>query len=72
MAVRCFTSEISDQNDRYAKLHTYIIGKQAKMFVEFEYQPQGICVNRYWYTIIKMEWIDGVTLDQEFEKCVNN
>lgn len=36
--------------------------------VPFEYQPQGICVAESRFPILKMEWVEGVTLDRYIEQ----
>jgi hypothetical protein len=72
-AVRCFTSQISDHQDRYARLHLHIdnIGnKSLPMLAAFEYQPNGMRVNGAWYPIVKMEWVNGEKLDEHVEKLV--
>lgn len=72
-AIKCFTSQISDHQDRYARLHLHIdkIGnKSLPMLAAFEYQPNGIRVNGGWYPIVKMEWVNGEKLDEHVEKLV--
>lgn len=72
-AIKCFTSQISDHQDRYARLHLHIdkIGnKNLPMLAAFEYQPNGMRVNGAWYPIVKMEWVNGDKLDEHVEKLV--
>ena len=72
-AIKCFTSQISDHQDRYARLHLHIdkIGnKNLPMLAAFEYQPNGMRVNGAWYPIVKMEWVNGDKLDEYVEKLV--
>lgn len=72
-AVRCFTSKVSDHQDRYARFHAHIdnIGsKSLPMLAAFEYQPNGIQVKGAWYPIVKMEWVNGDKLDEHVEKLV--
>lgn len=72
-AVRCFTSKISDQQDRYARFHAHIdnIGnKSLPMLAAFEYQPNGMRVSGAWYPIVKMEWVNGKKLDERVEELV--
>ncbi len=70
-AVRCFTSQISDQRERYAALNqTVQRAGGLSCLVGFDYQPQGISVDGSWYPIIKMEWIDGQTLDSVIDQYV--
>lgn len=67
-AVRCFTSRVSDHQERYARLHQHTNGKALSMLAAFEYQPNGIRVNGVWYPIVKMEWVNGVRLDDYIEE----
>jgi hypothetical protein len=72
-AVRCFTSQISDQQDRYNRLHMHIndIGiKNLPMLAAFEYQNNGMRVNGTWYPIVKMEWVNGEKLDKHVDKLI--
>ncbi len=64
-AVRCFTSHISDQQERYAKLNQHVQERYVPTLVDFEYQAKGMQVNGAWYPIVKMEWVDGLSLDQQ-------
>ncbi len=64
-AVRCFTSHISDQQERYAKLNQHVQERYVPTLVDFEYQAKGMQVNGTWYPIVKMEWVDGIALDQQ-------
>jgi serine/threonine protein kinase len=67
-AVRCFTREVDDQQKRYDAISSYLRAVKLPCFVEFEFIKQGILVNGQWYPILKMEWIDGETLDKYLEK----
>lgn len=68
-AVRCFTRESAELATRYEKLKEYLHQSTVPGFVRVEYQPNGIKVispgehqNRR-FPIVKMEWVDGETLD---------
>jgi hypothetical protein len=61
-AVRCFLREVSDQARRYPLLSQHLKNISLASLVDFEYQPQGILVQRQWYPIVKMAWIEGKTL----------
>jgi len=63
-AVRCFTTHHPDQEERYAAIDAYLRQHQLPCMVQFEYQPQGIRLRGQWYPILKMEWVEGQTLDQ--------
>jgi hypothetical protein len=61
-AVRCFLRQGADQQDRYALLSQYLRSVSAPGLVEFAYLAQGIRVRSQWYPVVKMEWVDGLTL----------
>jgi len=67
-AVRCFLHNIEDIRDRYAKISGYLKGNRTKHMVHFDYVNQGIRVRGNWHPVLKMEWVDGDTLDVWIEK----
>ena len=67
-AVRCFLHNIEDIRDRYSKISGYLRGNRVKHMVGFEYVSQGIKVRKDWHPVLKMEWVDGDTLDVWIEK----
>ncbi|WP_327069508.1 AarF/UbiB family protein [Kitasatospora sp. NBC_01302] len=57
---------------RYQEISDYLssfsmdeLSQQWKM--EFEYLPQGVKVDEFWYPALKMEWVEGETLLQWLE-----
>ncbi len=66
-AVRCFTAQISDQQERYAALNQHLRDQYVPTLVDFAYQQQGIQVNGVWYPMVRMEWVEGLPLDQQIE-----
>ena len=71
-AVRCFLHNIEDLRERYAKISGYLRGHKVKQMVGFEYVPEGIRVRGEWNPILKMEWVDGDTLNNYVEKNLKN
>ena len=69
-AVRCFLRPSADQRERYALLSGYLSQVRMPGLVEFAYEAQGIRVRGQWYPIVKMEWIEGVTLHTYISKHV--
>ena len=64
VAVRCFTREVKDQQERYGYLSEYLRGVRPESFVGFEYVERGIRVNGEWYPIVRMDWAEGDRLDK--------
>ncbi len=61
-AVRCFTREVRDQQERYHELSDYLLDVLPPSFVHFEYAASGIRLRGEWYPVVKMEWVDGKIL----------
>ena len=70
-AVRCFTREVKDQQNRYTQLDQYLSSARPDTFVRFQYLDQGIRVKGQWYPIVKMAWVDGERLDRFVERHLN-
>ena len=70
-AVRCFTREVKNQQERYGHLSNYLKSLEDVIpqdaFVGFEYIERGIRVRGEWYPIVKMEWAPGDRLDKFVE-----
>ncbi|HEY6195759.1 MAG TPA: hypothetical protein VI504_12020, partial [Candidatus Eisenbacteria bacterium] len=71
-AVRCFLHNIRDLRDRYAKISGYLRWHRVKQMVGFDYVPEGILVHGEWHPVLKMEWVDGDTLNVWVDKHVND
>lgn len=71
-AVRCFSTYHHDQELRYDKISQYLKDKQLSCMVGFDFLKQGIKVKGKWYPILKMEWVQGETLNRFIEKNLNN
>lgn len=62
-AVRCFMREYVDQQARYAAISAYLNQLQFPFMVRFEFISDGILIKGKWYPILKMEWIEGESLE---------
>ncbi len=67
VAVRCFTRQVKDQQQRYGHLSEYLRGVRPESFVGFEYVERGIRVKGNWYPIVRMDWAEGDRLDKFIE-----
>ncbi len=63
-AVRCFTREVKDQQSRYEQLSRYLLDVLPQAFVHFEYLEHGINFKGDWYPIVKMDWVEGESLNK--------
>lgn len=67
-AVRCFLTDVSAREERYKLISEFVMRDDLPYTVDFQYLPQGILVKGDWYPILRMEWVEGDTLDQFIEK----
>jgi serine/threonine protein kinase len=67
-AVRCFLREFPDQQKRYAAISRHLSTARLPYTVGFEFLPQGIRIRGLWYPILKMEWVQGESLNAYIEK----
>jgi hypothetical protein len=66
-AVRCFLRDLPDLQTRYSAISNHLKAVRSPYVVGFDYLQRGIQVRGQWYPILKMEWVDGVTLSRYVE-----
>ncbi|MCH8005803.1 MAG: protein kinase family protein [Planctomycetes bacterium] len=71
-AVKCFLRNIPDLHNRYAKISDHLKKCDLPYFVTFEYQEKGIRVQGKYFPLVKMQWIEGMGLNQFVEKIVSD
>lgn len=71
-AVRCFSRKQTDREHRYDFISEYLNKVKLPWMAHFSYLKQGIRVNSDWFPIIKMEWIEGESLDKYISRNLNN
>ncbi|MDZ4837116.1 MAG: hypothetical protein SGJ27_25305 [Candidatus Melainabacteria bacterium] len=70
-AVRCFLEHREDIKERYTAVRSAVAASAANdLFANFDYIERGIKIKNDWYPILKMEWIDGDSLDQYLDRHV--
>ena len=62
-AVRCFLREIPDTQWRYGRIADHLRKQTLPYIVGFDFQFSGIRVAGRWFPILKMNWVEGNTLD---------
>ncbi|HEY8743800.1 MAG TPA: DNA-binding protein, partial [Chloroflexota bacterium] len=67
-AVKCFTRQIRDQQQRYAAITRYLAGRRLPVLVSFRYFPEGIRLAGDLFPLLTMEWIAGELLHQCVER----
>ncbi len=71
-AIRCFVRQVLGQQGRYARLSQNLCGLGLPCMVTFDFILRGIKVKNEWYPIVKMQWVDGLPLNQHVEECFDN
>ncbi|MBY0547049.1 MAG: hypothetical protein K2W95_07130 [Candidatus Obscuribacterales bacterium] len=70
-AVRFFNSPIKDQEDRYHKTSKFICSDDLPYTVPLDYLEHGITLGGRQYPVLKMEWVEGASLDSYIEQNLN-
>ncbi len=68
-AIRCFVRQVLGQQGRYARLSQNLCGLGLPCMVTFDFILRGIKVKNEWYPIVKMQWVEGLPLNQHVEEC---
>jgi hypothetical protein len=63
-AVKCFTRQIPGLQERYQQISLHLEKQKPSFMVDFVFQEQGIRVRDDWYPILKMQWVEGLLLNQ--------
>jgi WD40 repeat protein len=63
-AVKCFTREVPGLRDRYALISDHLRAARLPFTVDFHYLEQGLRINGRWYPVLKMQWVEGFTLNE--------
>ncbi|ONI84799.1 hypothetical protein ALI22I_30390 [Saccharothrix sp. ALI-22-I] len=67
-AVKCFTREVREQEARYRAVGEHLAGLDDDWTVGFDYVGQGILVAGTWYPVLRMEWVEAVSLIRWIEQ----
>jgi hypothetical protein len=71
-AVKCFTRQIRDQQERYNAISEDLKARCLPFTVEFDYQREGILVRGTWYPLLRMQWVEGQMLDAYVQSQLSN
>ena len=70
-AVKCFTREIRKLRERYTEISAYLQKARPPFMVGFQYLDRGIRVRGQWYPVLKMDWVEGCTLNDFVRRNVD-
>lgn len=63
-AVKCFTRHVPGLPQRYQAISEHLERVQLPFMVSFKFLEQGIKVQGQWFPVVKMHWVEGLTLNQ--------
>ena len=63
-AVKCFTRQATGLRERYQEISRHLRRARLRFMVDFTYLEQGVRVVGQWRPVLKMEWVQGLTLHQ--------
>jgi DNA-binding beta-propeller fold protein YncE len=63
-AVKCFTRKVAGLEERYARIDEHLTRANLPFTVGFKFLEKGVRVRGEWYPILKMEWVEGLTLNE--------
>ncbi len=69
-AVRCFLEQRNDMKERYEAIMSSVNNSGCDLFAKFQYVERGVKVRSDWYPILKMDWIEGDSLDKYLDRHV--
>ncbi len=70
-ALKCFTRQVADLRRRYDAIGSHLKGHAKLPFmVDFRYLEEGILVRGRWYSVLKMDWVEGLRLDDFLDDCL--
>jgi hypothetical protein len=63
-AVKCFLTDVPDQQERYAAISNHLDVVNVSSIIDFDYQSGGIRVDGTDYPVLKMAWAEGRPLNR--------
>ncbi|HTU22083.1 MAG TPA: family 16 glycoside hydrolase [Gemmataceae bacterium] len=63
-AVKCFTREVPGLRERYASISRHLQNANLPFTVDFTFLEHGVRVGGRWYPVLKMQWVEGLTLNE--------
>lgn len=63
-AVKCFTRPVNELGQRYQAIDAHLRAARLPFSVGFQFLPEGVRIRGQWYPALKMDWVEGLTLNQ--------
>jgi hypothetical protein len=71
-AVKCFTRKVDNLQLRYQRIAEHLEEHKRRFAVGFQYLQEGIKVGSDWFPVVKMQWVEGFTLNEFLRDRVGN
>src|SRR6478752_3191535 len=71
-AVKCFTRAVTGLDTRYQKIGDALAKAKLPFAVGFTFLNEGVKVRGKWMPALKMEWVDGLLLNQMVRENAGN
>ncbi|WP_447002682.1 hypothetical protein ACRAKI_23570 [Saccharothrix isguenensis] len=71
-AIKCFTREAPEQATRYRAVGEHLARLDDDWTVGFDYLGRGIMVEGSWYPVLRMEWVEAVSLIRWIDRNVDD
>src|SRR5262249_44643326 len=71
-AVKCFIREAPERQKRYQLISEHLEANKRKFAVPFKYLAEGIKVDGAWHPVVKMHWVEGLTLNEFLRAHADN
>jgi formylglycine-generating enzyme required for sulfatase activity len=71
-AMKCFTCDVADRQRRYREIAAHLKRVQLPFTVDFEYLQRGLRIRGEWFPVVKMQWVEGRTLNRFIEESLDD
>jgi hypothetical protein len=71
-AIKCFTREAREQATRYRAVGEHLARLDDDWTVGFDYIGKGILVDGTWYPVLRMEWVEAVSLIRWIDQNIDD
>lgn len=71
-AVKCFLHDVEGQCERYSQIGKFVHIDNLPYTIDFEYIERGVRIREDWFPILKMDWVEGPTINQYVAQNLKN
>ena len=71
-AIKCWVNDVGDTQKRTKEIASYLKQVNLPYFVEFEYLEKGLLSGTGVQPVVRMEWVEGLTLKEYVHRNLSN